>query len=90
MRETLEKMYVMIHGGEDQVNMTWLRIHTDEEIIFMICEAGRLGVRVSRLSGDYNSHVLAESLRAYRRQRDAESDDPRSLESMSRRNRNEK
>ena len=58
MRETLERMYIDIHGGDDKVNKSFLAILSDLEIIQVIVLAGRLGVCASELHSKHAGEML--------------------------------
>ena len=69
MRKYLIQMYLDIYG-EENVNLHWLNILTDDDIMKMIVSAGKLGAAVNRLTPDHNMTNLRVSLGAYRRQKE--------------------
>jgi len=64
MRETLERMYIDIHGGDDKVNTSFLAILSELEIIQVIVLAGRLGVDVSALHTKHAGEMLRVQAKA--------------------------
>lgn len=70
MRKILEQIYLDIHGGESQVDLHWLAVLTDDEIIAMITEAGKLGVAVSKLTPAFHGNMLRPIVKGYRRLKD--------------------